>query len=204
MDYWLSKQLNITFSPYEDRLILRAERGEHGLANVLLTRRMVMIVLQRLLVNLTDLTGLQKTPAQYWQEVLQMTHQQAMQAKRDADSAQATAQASEEDITPGSSPSMPAEAVPPVALYLATELTTRLQDKELAIAFAGLPMPQAMTLPSAHEPVFAMLLQAEHIHQLIELLITKAHEAQWHLPLTLPWLESPARPEASLVGPTVH
>ena len=203
MDYWLSKQLNITFSPYEDRLILRAERGEHGVANVLLTRRMTMIVLQRLLVNLTDLTGLQKTPAQHWQEVLQMAHQQAMQAKRDADSAQTVAHAPN-DASPEPSKSTSTEAAPPPALYLATELTTRLQDKELAIAFTGLPMPQAMTQPSPHEPVFAMLLQAEHIHQLIELLITKAQEAQWHLPLTLPWLENPARSETSLGGPTVH
>lgn len=202
MDYWLSKQLNITFSPYEDRLILRAERGEHGVANVLLTRRMAMIVLQRLLVNLTELTGLQKTPAQHWQEVLQMAHQQAMQAKRDADSAQAAAPAPEP--SPASADDASAETVQPPALYLATELTTRLQDKELAIAFTGLPMPQAMTQPSTHEPVFAMVLQAEHIHQVIELLITKAQEAQWHLPLTLPWLESPARPETGLGGPTVH
>lgn len=202
MDYWLSKQLNITFSPYEDRLILRAERGEHGVANVLLTRRMAMIVLQRLLVNLTELTGLQKTPAQHWQEVLQMAHQQAMQAKRDADSAQAAAQAPE--TSPASADATASETMPPPALYLATELTTRLQDKQLAIAFTGLPMPQAMTQPSTHEPVFAMLLQAEHIHQLIELLINKAQEAQWHLPLTLPWLENPARPQTGLGGPTVH
>lgn len=202
MDYWLSKQLNITFSPYEDRLILRAERGGHGVANVLLTRRMAMIVLQRLLVNLADLIGLQQTPAQYWQEVLQMAHQQAMQAKRGAEAPLKAAHA-QEDVSNESSTSAPELALPP-ALYLATELTTRLQDKELAIAFTGLLMPQAMTQPSPHQPVFAMLLQVEHIHQLIELLITKAQEAQWHLPLTLPWLENPARPETSLGGPTVH
>ena len=199
MDYWLSKQLNITFSPYEDRLVLRTDRGDHGVANVLLTRRMTIITLQRLLVNLTEMTGLQKTPAQHWQDVLQMAHQQAMQAKRDADNAQAASSAesvAEDDLK--------SETIPPPALYLATELTTRLQDKELAIAFSGLPMPQAMTQPSPHEPVFAMLLQVEHLHQLIELLITKAQEAQWHLPLTLPWLENPARPETSLGGASIH
>lgn len=202
MDYWLSKQLNITFSPYEDRLILRAERGEHGIVNVLLTRRMAMIVLQRLLVNLTELTGLQKTPAQHWQEVLQMAHQQAMQAKRDADSAQAAAPVPEPSSA--SADAAASEIVQPPALYLATELTTRLQAKQLAIAFTGLPMPQAMTQPSPHEPVFAMLLQVEHIHQLIELLINKSQEAQWHLPLTLPWLENPAQSDSTLGGPTVH
>lgn len=199
MDYWLSKQLNITFSPYEDRLVLRTDRGDHGVANVLLTRRMTIITLQRLLVNLTEMTGLQKTPAQHWQDVLQMAHQQAMQAKRDADNAQAASSADS-----AAADDLKSEAIPPPALYLATELTTRLQDKELAIAFSGLPMPQAMTQPSPHEPVFAMLLQVEHLHQLIELLITKAQEAQWHLPLTLPWLENPARPETSLGGASIH
>lgn len=199
MDYWLSKQLNITFSPYEDRLVLRTDRGDHGVANVLLTRRMTIITLQRLLVNLTEMTGLQKTPAQHWQDVLQMAHQQAMQAKRDADNAQAASSADS-----AAADGLKSETIPPPALYLATELTTRLQDKELAIAFSGLPMPQAMTQPSPHEPVFAMLLQVEHLHQLIELLITKAQEAQWHLPLTLPWLENPARPETSLGGASIH
>ena len=131
-----------------------------------------------------------------------MAHQQAMQAKRDADSAQAAATTPEPASEPADA--VASETVPPPALYLATELTIRLQDKELAIAFTGLPMPQAMTQPSSHQPVFAMLLQAEHIHQLVELLITKAQEAQWHLPLTLPWLENPARPETGLCGPTVH
>ncbi|RTZ43174.1 hypothetical protein EKL30_09825 [Candidimonas sp. SYP-B2681] len=204
--YWLSKQLNITFSPYEDRLIIRAERGKHGVANLLLTRRMVMIVLNQLLGSLPELSGLNKTPAQYWQDVLQMSHQQAMEAKTEADDATATAAAAQVATEAPAKPD--AEAVPKQtaspAIYLATELTVQRDDKQLVLAFRGLPMPRAMTDPCKHESVFASPLQLDHVHQLIQLLITKAQEAQWHLPLDLPWLES-LKTQASEVGvPTVH
>src|SRR5690606_20882349 len=89
------------------------------------------------------------------------------------------------------------------ALYLATELTVQVDDRKLILAFKGLPMPKAMTEPSPHEPVFAMPLQPEHVHQLIQLLITKAQEAQWHLPLDLPWLQNPT-PESTSLGGSVH
>lgn len=202
--YWLSKQLNISFSPYEDRLVLRAQRAEHDVVTVLLTRRMVMIVLQRLLSSLPELTGLEKMPAQYWQEVLQMAHQKAMQAKHDADNAQSKQQkavqpaAAREGAPAASAPAAaPATETP---IFLATELKTQLADKELTLAFNGLPMPRAMTTPSAHEPIFAAPLQADHVHQLIELLINKANDAQWHLPVNLPWLENPALEGTTSLG----
>lgn len=196
--YWLSKQLNITFSPYEDRLVLRAARAEHDVVNVLLSRRMVMIVLQRLLTSLPELSGLEKMPAQYWQEFLQMAHQKAMQAKHDADNAGNAKPAGQagQPANPTEQPTAAANtaAATPASetpIFLATELKAQLKGKELTLAFNGLPMPRAMTIPSAHEPIFAVPLQADHVHQLIELLINKANEAQWHLPVNLPWLENP-------------
>lgn len=197
--YPLSKQLNITFSPYEDRLIIKTARGERGMANLLMTRRMTMIVLHQLLASLPALTGLDKTPGQYWQEILQMAHHNAMQAKADTDRASAAA-------APASAgPASNAAATPGhPAIYLATGLTVKQDEKRLLVAFKGLPMPQAMTIASAHEPVFATPLQVEHVHQLIQLLITKSQEAQWHLPVDLPWLENPEPQPTSLGGALVH
>lgn len=201
--YWLSQQFKITFGAYEDRLIVTANRGEHGPVNLLLTRRMVMIVLHQLLAKLGDLTGLSKTPAQHWQEVLQMAHQQAMQAKQDADQA-AEPPVTDTQPTPADAAQAEAAAVAaPPDLYLATELVVQLEDKQLTLAFKGLPMPKAMVTASAHEPVLAISLQADHVHQLIQLLITKSQEAQWHLPLNLPWLENPQSQPTSL-GTLVH
>lgn len=203
--YWLSKQLNIMFSPYEDRLVLRAKRAEHDMVNVLLTRRMVMIILQRLVTSLPELTGLDKMPAQYWQEVLQMAHQQAMQAKQDADSTDAAEQTGQPE-QPDTSGTEQAQAETEATqsadtpIFLATELKAQLAEKELTLAFNGLPMPRAMTIASAHEPIFAAPLQVEHVHQLIELLINKANEAQWHLPVSLPWLENPATDGTTSLG----
>jgi len=198
--YWLSDQINVTFSPYEDRLIIRAQRKDHGTVHLLLTRRMSMIVLHQLLASLATLSGLSKTPAQYWQDVLHMAHQHAMQAKLDADEASVSSesQGQESSVQPDAD-----TAAASAAIFLATEVTIQTGDQQLLLAFKGLPMPKAMTQPSAHEPVFATQMQIEHMHQLLQLLINKAQEAQWHLPLDLPWLQNPDLQPTSL-GASVH
>ena len=64
------------------------------------------------------------------------------------------------------------------------------RKERLLLAFKGLPLPEAMTIPSAHEPVLAVSLSLDHVHQLLHLLIRKAEMAQWHLPVDLPWLKT--------------
>lgn len=192
----LSTSLNIVFSAYEDRLVLRSRRVNRDPVNVLLTRRMTIIVLAQLLANLPELSGLDKTPAQYWQEVLQMAHQTALESGRAAHAGgrEGAGQAPEA----GAKPAKPGKLEG--AIYLATSLTMQMKDGQLIMALTGLPMPCAMTQPCEREPLFAMPLQAEHVHQLIQLIIDKAREADWHLPLTLPWLESPSDAPATTLG----
>ena len=200
----LSSSLNITFSAYEDRLVLRSSRVNRGPVNVLMTRRMTIIVLSQLLTNLPELSGLDKTPAQYWQEVLQMAHQNALESGR-ADNSEAEAEGdtpppqaveSSEKKAPGAKPGKLEGG-----LYLATSLTMQLKEGQLIMALTGLPMPSAMTKPCEREPLFAIPLQVDHVHQLIQLLIDKAQEADWHLPVNLPWLESPSDAPATTLGP---
>lgn len=197
--YPLTTKVNVNFSVYEDRLVLRANRGEHGPVALLLTRRMVLVVLQHLVGQLPRLEGLDQTPAQYWQDVLQMAHQRAMEARQPASSDEKP----EPDAPADASAANDKPANPP-ELFLATELTLKRDGRELLVAFKGLPMPQAMTNPSPHVPVVAIGLQAENVHQLVQLLITKAHEARWHLPLDLPWLESPGESKGSASSVTLH
>ena len=196
--YPLTTKVNINFSVYEDRLVLRANRGEHGPVALLLTRRMVLVVLQHLVGQLPRLEGLDQTPAQYWQDVLQMAHQRAMDARQPAANEKPEADPQAETPAGKHEPATPPE------LFLATELTLKRDGRELLVAFKGLPMPQAMTNPSPHVPVVAIGLQAENVHQLVQLLITKAHEARWHLPLDLPWLESPGESKGSDSSVTLH
>lgn len=184
--YPVSEQIDISFSPYEDRLVIKVTRKKSEPATLLWTRRMTILVLQQLLSNLPELTGLGKTPGAYWQEVLQMAHQKAMQAKQQADQAAAENQSQ----TSGGEGDAEGVVPPRAALYLATELTAQRGDTTLTLAFKGLPIPDAMINPRQHEPVFAIPLQLDNVHQLIELLISKCQEAQWHLPLELPWLKS--------------
>lgn len=209
----LCTRINLSFSAYEDRLVLRSQRVNRDLVNVLLTRRMTIIVLAQLLANLPQLSGLDKTPAQYWQEVLQMAHQNALKSGRatkrggtdKGDNAAAATNAEGDDGAAATD----AEAVDATrkksgklsgGIYLATSLTVQRRNDELILALSGLPMPAAMTQPREREPLFAIPLQVENVHQLIQLIIDKAQEADWHLPLNLPWLESPADAPATTLG----
>jgi hypothetical protein len=182
--YPLSKKLNINFSAYEDRLLVRAERTGIDDVTLLMTRRMTMLVLQQVLSRLPELSGLDKTPAAYWQEVLQMSHQGAMEAKTLADEAESGAGKAAHPPTPTDDVPQPSPDI-----YLATELTVQVSSDRLTLAFRGLRMPEAMTKALKHEPVLAIPLSLDNVHQLIELFITKAREANWHLPVDLPWLE---------------
>lgn len=198
--YPLTQQFSIEFSPYEDRLILTAERGGSEPARLLLTRRMVMILLRQVLQVLPRMMGLSQTPAAYWQEVLGMAHQQAMAAKQSAQPRMSPA-AGNLAIPPAAPATYPVAPAPSPAAelgasplipprYLATELTLQQRDGRLLLAFKGLPLPEAMTTPCPHEPVLAVSLTLDHIHQLLSLLIRKCEAAQWHLPLNLPWLKT--------------
>lgn len=213
----LSNQFTINYSALEDRLVVRAQlAGADTDVHMLLSRRMVMVVMRQLVDRLPALTGLEKTPSVYWQEVLRMGHQQAMQAKAEADKA---AQKAKSDVpegagkmpengsadsgkTAGQSDSDTSQPSLRGKLYLATELTVQLRgeknQQQLLLAFKGLPMPDAMIERRQHLPVFAIPLKADNVHQLIELIISKCDEAHWHLPLDLPWLADNA--EADLDG----
>ena len=204
--YPVSKKLNINFSAYEDRLLVKAERIGIDDVTLLMTRRMSILVLQQILSRLPELSGLDKTPAAFWQEVLQMSHQGAMEAKTRADKAEAEQKPASTDMDLGSGSAVPAgdEKAPDgqtaPAIYLATELTVQVSADRLTLAFRGLQMPEAMTKASQHVPVLAIPLSLDNVHQLIELFITKAREAHWHLPVDLPWLESPTVANAPADG----
>jgi hypothetical protein len=189
INYPVSKKLNINFSAYEDRLLVNAERIGIDDVTMLMTRRMTILVLQQILSRLPELSGLNKTPAAYWQEVLQMSHQGAMEAKTRADKVEA------EHKPLSAKPGEPSKGI-----YLATELTVLVSTDRLTLAFRGLQMPDAMTKAAQHVPVLAIPLSLDNVHQLIELFITKAREAHWHLPVELPWLESPKAANTSADG----
>jgi hypothetical protein len=194
--YPVSQEFRIEFSPCEDRLILTAMRGGQDSVRILLTRRMVIVILQQLLKQLPRVTGLNQTPGAYWQEVLRMSHQQAMAAKQQSDQAAARRRSAAAATSTTSTPDQTPEPPP---LYLATELTLQPRDDGLVLAFKGLPLPKALTVPSPHEPVLAAPLQTDHVHQLLRLLIDKTQAAQWRLPVDLPWLETP-QPDTTRPG----
>ena len=196
--YPLAQRFSVGFSAYEDRLLLTTELREQGPTTVLLTRRMVLLMLKQILNKLPALTGLEQTPVAYWQEVLELSHRQAIEQHKQAtasDKSKADAPAPSEQAPTDAAQANEAEEPSPAnaatsSLYLATELTTQLTNDQLQLAFKGLPVPEAMQTPCQHVPVLALSLDATQVHQVIQLLITQAAKAMWHLPVDLPWLEA--------------
>lgn len=183
----ISHQLNIGYNAFEDRLVLRASRAEETPAAVFLTRRMTLLILKQLLDRLTAMSDLDKTPREYWHDVMQMGHEQAMQAKQDQDKAQQAQTKNADEAADDSEQSHLAESTSGNALYLATEITVKRNGKEVMLALKGLPMPVAMTRPTKQEPILAIPLQQENIHQIIEIFITRTTEAGWDIPVQIPW-----------------
>lgn len=196
--YPLSQQFNIGYSAYEDRLILTTELKQSGHITLLLTRRMVMLMLQQILHKLPELTGLEQTPVAYWQEVLQLTHQKALELRKAEPATEQSHSVQPESPTSQSKPNQTAQPQTNTQLFLATELTAQLQPGKLLLAFKGLPVPDAMQSSCSHTPVLAISLEAAHVHQVLQLLINKATEAMWHLPLDLPWLDAPSHDQVAL------
>lgn len=212
--YPLSHQISIAFSELEDRLVIRSQNTNGQMVWLLLTRRMTLVLLKQLLEQLHRISHLEQTPAQYWLETLQMDHSQAMQAKRETDEkalAYSGPLPAKSTLNPSQKPPQdPAKAATPSAtsgqrqLYLASHLQLEKYPKYVLLAFKGLAMPQAMVTPSRHVPVFALRLDRDHLHQLIRLLIAKAQEAHWHLPVEIPWLKAPEAQETSLALQLLH
>lgn len=211
--YPLSHQISIAFSELEDRLVIRSQNTNGQMVWLLLTRRMTLVLLKQLLEQLHRISHLEQTPAQYWLEILQMDHSQAMQAKRETDEkalAYSGPLPAKSSLNPSSTPppaatkTAAATASTQRQLFLASHLQLEKYPKYVLLAFKGLAMPQAMVTPSRHVPVFALRLDRDHLHQLIRLIIAKAHEAHWHLPVEIPWLKTPEAQETSIELHLLH
>ncbi|SIT65659.1 hypothetical protein SAMN05216526_0109 [Ectothiorhodosinus mongolicus] len=201
--YPISNTINLSFGPLEDRLVLTAERGEHGPVRVLLTRRMVLIMLKQITDQLPKLMGLQQTPQDYWQEAMRISHQNALNAKQQADQAQQQA-ANEDDDAQAQPPNPLPPPDTPVTMYLATGLTLEQREDNLIMAFQGLLLPEAMTQPCQHIPILAMPLQLENVHQLLQLILQQTIAAEWNLPMDLPWVDERQEPMTATSSATTH
>lgn len=192
----LATQLKFRFSPYEDRLLLSSSLKKGGSMTVLMTRRLVLLTLQQLLKQLPVVTGLEQTPSHYWQEVLQLNHQKALQQRQvearknlaDTSSTQAESETSFAPVEKSTA-----------ELYLATEVVCELQPESriLNLGLKGLKLPEAMVQAQPNQPLVAFSLNEDNLHQVIHQLVTQAQQAQWNLPLNLPWLDTTSSENSS-------
>ena len=184
--YPLCHRFGLSYSAFEDRLILSTELPT-GQVRVLLTRNIVIKMIKNLLTHLPTISKLDKTPHALWQEALSLSHQQAIQQHDQTQKLQAATSLPSGPTTynVNSDNNM---ATIETKLYLATDVNSQPQGQHLLLGLVGLAVPQAMLSASPHTPILALTLETQHLHQLLQMFLNKATEAQWNIPLDLPWM----------------
>ena len=181
--YPLCQRFSLSYSSFEDRLILAADRPSDSV-KALLTRSITIKIMTNLLTHLPLFTQLDKMPRALWQEALNISHQQALNMEKETKQAfmQQYVQSKTFNVQQTSQ-----NTASETKLFLVTEVQSQRKDNQLLLGFSGLPLPDALTIPQQHSPIFALALESQHLHQLLQLFLNKATEAQWNIPFDLPW-----------------
>lgn len=199
----VSHQFTIGFNAFQDRLVLTTELSRHGLTTLLLTRRMVLLILQQIIKALPEVTGLKQTPINYWHDVLQLTHQKAMDDQivnqKTFSLLQNKKLDNEVKLTEFKDGNLRVADTSIKRIYLATDLTLQHQKDTLILAFSGIHESESHLTSTPLIPILALSLETIHVHQVLQLLVIKSHEALWHLPIDLPpWLTAPSSDSITL------
>ena len=191
VSYPLCHRFGLSFSSFEDRLILSSELST-GPVRVLLTRSIVIKIVKSLLTHLPTISKLDRTPRALWQEALNLSHQQALKQQDQTKQLPTDTSLKSGPTTYNVNPD-PNTTTIETKLYLATDVNSQPQDQHLMLGLIGLVIPQAMVTASPHLPILALALETQHLHQLLQMFLNKATEAQWNIPVDLPWMtEAPA------------
>jgi hypothetical protein len=161
----LVHQLQLQYSPFEDRLILSTHAHDKRTIRLLITRRLALPLFARLVSFSQE--------ANHWDEpfATQATgsESQAEQGTNTTDTAtQRQAQAAP----------LAEDAFDP--LYLATQVHFEQQGEHLAVAFEGLVLPDAMQQAQPHVPVFAFQLNGADLHKITHIFSRELEQARWN------------------------
>lgn len=168
----LVHQLQLQYSPFEDRLILSTHGHDARTIRLLITRRLALPLFERLLSFSQE--------ANYWDEPLAtQAPSAALDSQQAKHATQASARLEHETEHPAES-ATPALDDALAQMYLATQVHFEQQGEHLAVAFEGLVLPDAMQQPQLHVPVFAFQLNGADLHKITHLFNREMERARWN------------------------
>ena len=172
-------KLDLGLDLKEDRLVMIAHTTANGARAMLLTRRMLVVLMDHY-GNILGQTGpAAKAQLKHRNEILQMEHIGALFSGTE----QRTS-ASGEQQQPVSI------ELHPENVHLVTEVTMQMNGDHLIIGFSGQRQYTASGNESEVTPVAAVNLDRNHAHKVLALLNDKAREAGWGLDTLYPWLNN--------------
>lgn len=175
-----ASKLDLGINLTEDRLVMVAHTAANGVRAMLLTRRMLVVLMDHYGKLLKQTSPAAKAQQKHQDEILQMEHIGALFSN----SGTASASAPTEQEQPASI-SFSLEAT-----YLVTEVTLQMSENQLVIGFSGQRQHASGGDDAAVTPVAAFNLDRTNAHKVLALLNDKAREAGWGLDNLYPWLNN--------------
>ncbi|WP_193171944.1 hypothetical protein [Nisaea nitritireducens] len=174
-----ASKLDLGINLTEDRLVMVAHTAADGVRAMLLTRRMLVVLMDHYGNLLKQTSPAAKAQQEHQDEILQMEHIGALFSNNTASESAPTGQQQPAPI-----------AFSLEAAYLVTEVTLQMNENHLVIGFSGLRLHASSGDDATVTPVAAFNLDRTNAHKVLALLNDKAREAGWGLDTLYPWLNN--------------
>tara|TARA_E500000318_G_scaffold88124_1_gene85248 strand:+ start:10054 stop:10650 length:597 start_codon:yes stop_codon:yes gene_type:complete len=174
-----ASKLDLGINLTEDRLVMVAHTAANGVRAMLLTRRMLVVLMDHYGKLLKQTSPAAKAQQKHQDEILQMEHIGALFSNNTAGASAPTEQQQPASI-----------AFSLEATYLVTEVTLQMNENHLVIGFSGQQQQAPDGDEAAVTPVAAFNLDRTNAHKVLALLNDKAREAGWGLDTLYPWLNN--------------
>jgi hypothetical protein len=174
-----ASKLDLGINLTEDRLVMVAHTAANGVRAMLLTRRMLVVLMDHYGKLLKQTSPAAKAQQKHQDEILQMEHIGALSSNNTASASAPTEQQQPASI-----------AFSLDAAYLVTEVTLQMNENHLVIGFSGQRQQVSSGDEATVTPVAAFNLDRTNAHKVLALLNDKAREAGWGLDNLYPWLNN--------------
>ena len=172
-------KLDLGLNLKEDRLVMIAHTAASGARAMLLTRRMLVVLMDHYGNILKQTSPAAKAQLQHQNEILQMEHISALFADSEKSAS-----------APGEQQPPASIELHPESVHLVTEVTMQMKDDHIIIGFSGQRQNTATSNEADVTPVAAVNLDRITAHKVLALFNDKAREAGWGLDTLYPWLDN--------------
>jgi len=160
------KKLAVLFDPNEDRISLLVLLGERVYQEIIVTRRIYMILIEHYSDLFKKSHSLSKVPSDLRNEVLKIEHMQAKKTDLGSPlSDQWLSNLGRDDFTPK---------------FLVTEIKYQTSEDEIKIGLLGVNQENQRQTNLKVEPICAFVMNNLEAHKLLAALVDEGRGADWH------------------------